>query len=268
MNKRIILFLLMTFIALGTAPAVLVAAQTATPTATKKPTTTATESAQMEDLKARLATKVAALRTVVKRAMYGTVKSVSVTSATIETKTKDIKIELTDDVVVTQIISGKRTNLSIEKIEPGDNVTVFGTYDETLDLLKAQYIFIESSTQPTHFSGVVADVDKEAFVLTINTIEGRTLTVDIERTTKTTLWTKESGIAKGGFSKINVGDTVHVTGTPVAKKENSYSGIRILDLGNITGAAGTPTTTAAPQASESATPRATPRATLTPTATP
>jgi len=258
----------MTLAALGTAPAVLVAAQTATPTATRGPVPAATESAQMEDLKARLATKVAELRTVVKRAMSGTVKSVSVTSATIETKTKDIKIELTDDVTVTQVISGKRTNLTAENIEVRDNVTVFGTYDETLDLLKAAYIFIESSTQPTHIAGIVADVDSEAFVLTINTAEGRSLTVDIEKTTKTSVWTKETGIAKGGFSRIAVGDTVHVTATPIAKKENSYSGIRILDLGNITGAAGTPTNTVAPQASGSATPRATPRPTLAPTATP
>lgn len=254
----------MIMIALGSTPLHPVAAQSATATATSRPTAAASESAQMEELKARLATKVAQLRTVVKRAMSGTVKSVSVTSATIETKTKDIKIELTDDVKVAQMISGKRTNLAIENIEPQDNVTVFGTYDETLDLLKAQYIFIESSTQPTHFSGVVADVDKEAFVLTINTIEGRTLTVDIERTTKTTLWTKESGIAKGGFSKIAVGDTVHVTATPIAKKENSYTGIRILDLGNITNAAGTPSSTITPQASASAAPKTT----ATPTATP
>ena len=268
MNKHIIVSLLLTLTVLGMMPMAMVTAQTATPTATRKPTAAATESAQMEDLKARLATKVAELRTVVKRAMYGTVKSVSVTSATIETKTKDIKIELTDDVTVTQIIAGKRTNLTVEDLEPKDNVTVFGTYDETLDLLKAQYIFIESATQPTHISGIVADVDAEEFVLTINTAENKSLTVDIERTTKTMIWTKEAGIAKGGFSRIAVGDTVHVTATPVAKKENNYSGIRILDLGNLSGAAPTPTTTIAPQASASATPKATPRVTPKPTATP
>lgn len=261
MNARLTTFIIAA--ALLAAPVGMVAAQTATPSSTRTPLA-ASGSAQMEDLKARLATKVAELRTVVKRAMYGTVKSVSVTSAAIETKTKDIKIELTDDVTITQLISGKRTNLSIEDVEAKDNVTVFGTYDETLDLLKAQYIFIESTLIPIKFSGIVADVDKEDFVLTINTSEGKSITVDIENSTKTTAWTKEGGLVKGGFSKIAVGDTVHITGTPVAKKENNYRGLRILNLGNITGAASTPTSTVTPVASASATPRNTPRPTATP----
>ncbi len=222
------------------APLDLVLAQDATPTATPR-LAQATGSGQLEDLKARLATKVAELRTVVKRAMYGTVKTVSLTQATVETKTKDIKIELTDDVMVTQLLSGKRTTLPIEDLAAKDVITVFGAYDETLDLLKAQYIFIESATNLIRVAGTIADVDHEDFVLTVNTKEGRTLTIDIEKATKTTMWTATGGIVKGGFSKIAVGDTVHITGKPVAKEENRISASRILDLGNITGAATTPT---------------------------
>lgn len=220
-----------------------------------------TGSANLDDLKARLATKVAELRTVVKRAMYGTVKSVSLTSATIETKTKDIKLELTDDVMVTQMIAGKRTTLPIENLEVKDTITVFGTYDETLDLLKAQYIFIESSSVISRVAGTVADVDTKEFVLTVKTTEGRTVLIDIEKATKTNIWTKDGGIAKGGFSKIAVGDTVHIVGKPVAKTDNRVSASRILDLGNITGAAITPTATSTAPATPSATTKATPKPT-------
>lgn len=206
-----------------------------------------TGSARLDELKVRLATKVAELRTVVKRAMYGSVKSVSLTSLTIETKTKDIKIELTDDVSVTQLLNGKRTVLTTENIDANDVLTVFGTYDETLDLLKAQYIFIENSVQLEHLAGTIANVDSEDFVLTLNTPEGRSVEIDIEKTTKTTLWAQNTGIVKGGFSKITVGDTVHVVGTLVPKTENRIRAARILDLGNITGTA-----------SESATPKSTP----------
>jgi len=237
-------------------------AQTATPTASaKSPSQTATPSAQLEELKARLATKVAELRTVVKRAMYGTVKTISISSATVETKTKDIKIELTDDVVISQIIKGKRTILPIENLETQDPITVFGTYDETLDLLKAQYIFIENKTNVVRLSGIIADVDQEAYAITFNTKEGRSITVDIEKATKTMIWSADSGIAKGGFSKLSVGDTVHVSGSPVPKKENYYSAVRILDLGNITGAISTPKTTDTPTASPSATTKPTPKPT-------
>lgn len=264
MNKKTLSSSILLSLCLFTMTPHHVFAQTATASPTVKPTQTATASAQLEELKARLATKVAELRTVVKRAMYGTVKTVSVSSATIETKTKDIKIELTDDVAVSQILSGKRTTLSIEDIEEQDALTVFGTYDETLDLLKAQYIFIENKTSAVRLSGIVADVDSEAFAITFNTKEGRSITADIEKGTKTMVWTASSGVTKGGFSKIAVGDTIHLTGTPVAKKENYYSAIRILDLGNITGAASTPKTTDTPAASASATTKPTPKATSTP----
>lgn len=227
-------------------------------------TPTAGANNQLEELKVRLATKVAELRSVVKRAMFGSVKSVSLTSATVETKVKDIKIELTDDVTVSQVVSGKRINVDIENLEASDAVTVFGTYDETLDLLKAQYIFIESTTTVTRVNGVVADVDSEDFVITVNTPEGRSVPVDFEKTTKTTSWSVGGGIVKGGFSKIAVGDTVHIIGTPDPKIDNRLSATRILDLGNITGAASTPTSiTPTTTASASATPKATPKPTVT-----
>lgn len=224
----------------------------------------ATGSANLDDLKARLATKVAELRTVVKRAMYGPVKSVSLTQATIETKTKDIKLELTDDVTVSQMISSKRTTLPIEDVAVKDTITVFGTYDETLDLLKAQYIFIESSAAVSRVSGTVADVDTEEFVVTVVTREGRTVLIDIERATKTNVWTASGGIVKGGFSKITVGDTVHIVGKPVPKVENRVSATRILDLGNITGAVASPTVTMTPTSSPSGTPKSTPKPTSKP----
>ncbi len=261
MNARYSHFVILciTAIALISASATPARAQIATPSSTPKAAQT-TASAQLEELKVRLATKVAELRSVVKRAMYGTVKSISLTSATVETKTNDIKIELTDDVYVSQILSGKRVSLDLEKLEAKDTVTVFGSYDETLDLLKAQYIFIESSTQISRISGTVANVDSEEFSLIVNTAEGQSITVDIEKTTKTTAWTANGGIAKAGFSKIAVGDTVHIVGSAVAKNKNHISASRVLDLGNITGAAATPTA--------SATPSATVKPTAKPSATP
>lgn len=211
----------------------------------------------IEQLKERLATKVAQLQTEVKRAMFGTVKSVSVASATVETPTKDIKIELGDNVSVAQMISGKRSSLTTDNISVGDPITVFGTYDATLDLLKAQYIFIESKVTTQHVAGTVTDIDTKGFTVTVSTAEGRTQIVDIERSTKTSSWTKDGGIVKSGFSKIAAGDVIHVAGTIETKQPDHISAIRILDLGNITGAAPSPTPTITPEASPSATPEPT-----------
>lgn len=197
-------------------------AQTTTHSATDK---------KIDDLKERLATKVAELSQTQRRAIFGTVKATSLSTTTIETTTKDVKIELTDDIQIFQIIKGKRTQLSTEDLAKGDSVSVFGEYDATLDLLKANVIFIQDDF-PQRVAGTVTEVDAKAFTLTVQPIEGLKFIIDIEKSTKTSLW-DGSAIAKSGFSKIAVGDTVHVIGFAVAKTENRIDADRILDLGNL-----------------------------------
>lgn len=227
----------------------------AAPTLTPTPEADQT---QIDDLKDRLATKVAQLRQSQRKAIIGTVKSVSVSTATIETKTKDVKIELTDDIVIVQIIKGKRTKLTQDDLAKDDPVVVFGEYDTTLDLLKAKVIFIQSASSAERLSGTITEVDAKAFTITVST-EGRSVIVDIERTTKITLW-DGSNLTKSGFSKIAVGDSVHLLGTPVPKQENRISADRIANIGNVTNAP-----TAAPTQAPTPTTKATPKPTATPT---
>src|SRR3989344_3490561 len=132
---------------------------------------------QIEDLKERLATKVAQLRQSQRKAIVGTVKAVSVSTATIETKTKDVKIELTDDIVIVQVLKGKRTKLTLDDLAKGDRVVVFGEYDTTLDLLRAKVIFIQSASTVERILGAVTGVDAKAFTVTVTTAEGKTITI-------------------------------------------------------------------------------------------
>ena len=189
---------------------------------------------QIEDLKDRLATKVAELRQTQRQAISGTLKAKSVSTATIETKTKDVKIDLTDEIKIYQNLKGTRTALTIDNLDIGDPVVVFGQLDTTLDLLKAKIIFIEAA-QSEKIAGVVTSVDKVEFTLTVSTIEEKNYIVDIEGTTKALQWDQQNGITKGGFSKVTVGNTVHVLGKPVPKKTNRLSAVRILDIGNLSG---------------------------------
>jgi hypothetical protein len=246
-----------------------VLAQTSSPAAT--PTTNATPTTatdkKIEDLKERLATKVAELSQTQRRAIFGTVKATSISTATIETTTKDIKIELTDDIQIFQNVNGKRTKLTTEDLAKGDIVSVFGEYDATLDLLKAKIIFIQDGF-PQHIAGTVTEVDAKAFTLTVKPAEGPSYIVDIEKATKTSLWTN-AAIAKSGFSKIQVGDSVHVVGTPVPKKENRLSAERILNLGNLSGAPlPTPSSFPTKESSPSPTLKATPTPKPTPKPSP
>lgn len=213
---------------------------------------TATPSSEkLENLKDRLASAATQLRQSQKRAIFGTVKVTSVSTITVATKTSDMKIELMDTISVFQMIKGKRTKLTTDQVTKGDTVVVFGDYDTNLDILKAQVIFIQDSI-PERLSGTITAASKKDYTITVATQSGQSYIVDFETTTKNFSWDKDNGVQKAGFSQLVVGDTVHVLETPEPKIANRVSAIRILDIGNLTGAPPTPTTAATPTATPTA----------------
>ncbi len=213
-------------------PLVFAATSSGTPTPTSK----------IDDLKERLATKVAELRQTQKKAIYGTVKAVSVSTFTVESDTRELKIELTDDIKVFQMIKGKRTELTGENLAKDDTVSVFGEYDTGLDLLRAKVVVIQSKPRE-RVTGTVSAIDRKEFTVTITTTGGQEYVIDIEKTTNVLMFDQAKGLIKGGFSKLETGRTVHIVGTAVAKEDNRISAARLIDLGNLTGATPTPTPT-------------------------
>lgn len=211
----------------------------------------ATSSASIDDLKERLATKVAELRQTQKKAIAGTVKETAISTFTVETVGSNMKIERTDEIKVFQIIRGKRTQLTTDEIAKGDFVVVFGDLDTGLDLLNAKVVFIQSKPLD-RVAGVVASVDRNEFTATVKTPEGQEYVIDIEKSSSVIQYDNDKGLVKGGFSKLIPGATVHIVGSAVPKKENRISALRLVDLGNLSGI--TPTATPTKEASSSATP--------------
>jgi len=244
MNHLIIIVLFVIF----TARPVLAAPTSATPSGTQPSplVTQATKSKSIDDLKDRLATKVAELRKIVKTAMYGTVKSTTISTMTVETSVKEMKIDVPDDLLVYQTLKGKRTKLTSEDIAKDDRVTVFGDYDDTLGVMKASMVFIEPS-QPTGAIGTVTSINKTDYSFVIKTPTGASMTVDFETSTKAQIVEKDA-VIKGGFSKITVGSIVSTIGTPNADTPIRISAIRLTvipasDALSPTKAASSPSTT-------------------------
>jgi len=197
----------------------------ATPSATATPSA----STQLENLKDRLASAASTLAQSQKRAVFGTVTNTSVSTITVETPTKDIKVELADVVKVAQMLKGVRTALTTDDVSKGDVVTVFGDYDSTLDLLKGSVIFIEG-TVPSRINGTISAVSKKDYTITITDASGTPWVVDIETATKNMLWDNVNGTTKGAFSKYTVGDAAFVLET-AEKTPNRVSALRVLDIG-------------------------------------
>jgi hypothetical protein len=213
---------------------------------------------QIQDLQERLATKVAQMQQIQREAIFGKVKTVSIAAFSLSTATKDLKIDLTEDIKVYQYLRGKRTALTTDDLSNGDIVTVFGNYNSTLDLMKAKVIFIEG-TIPVRIAGMVTDVDKSGYTISVKDATGQIYTVDFETSTKALEFAGGS-IVKGGFSKIMSGNYITILGTTNPKNTLRISASRILNYNpNLT----PPTVT--PVASVSVTPTAKVTQTATPT---
>ncbi len=223
---------------------------------------------QIENLKERLATGVAELSQLERKAIVGSVKNVSVSTITVETKTSDVKIELVDGIKVFQTIKGKRTALTTDDISKNDTVVVFGQYDATLDLLKASIIVIQDPL-PERIAGTVTNVDRTNYTATVETPDSQSYVIDIENTTAMLGRDTDDTVIKRGFSKVQAQETVLIQATAEPKETNRLSAVRFLDIGNLSAPTATPTptvtstTTATPSATATAAPKT--KATATPT---
>ncbi len=225
---------------------------------------------KIDDLKERLATKVEELRRTSPKAIHGTITNISLSSATIDTGQKAYKIELTDNIVVTQIIKGKRTKSKIDTLKKDDAVTIFGTYDETLDILQAKHIVIESKQQPKRLHGTIAEINKKDNSFTMKCIDGTIYTIDVETTTKNNSWLPGKEIQKSGFSKLEQNIFVTVLGIEQKRQPDRYIAARILTWKSQTGNSSqeqelTPTQAITPSPTNRVSP--TPRRSPTPTPT-
>lgn len=208
------------------------AATTATTTVTPAPTGKKTATTKLEKdvqlLKDKIATKVAELRRENKTVVSGLVTGSDNTTITIQSD-DDKNHKITYDESVTKLISVlKKTpqEIKIDNIKKDDYIIVSGLQIE--DTMTATSIYIDQKYLV--LTGKVSDVKKADFQITVVTTDKDTYTLDIESATKQFILNpKTNELVKSGFSKINVGDTVHfVVSKPQDKNTLNATAIRLL----------------------------------------
>src|SRR3989344_1357286 len=201
-------------VALFLIPLGLVLAADASSSATPKPDL----DKKVEDLKERLASKVAELSQTQRKAVAGTVKSISITTLVVESTKQDYKIELTDEIKVIDFVAGKRTSAKVDSLNVKDPVVIFGQFDTTLEVLKANVIVVQNPL-PRRIHGKITSIDRKAATITIAAADGTSFVIDVERATKTNHWIGDTNIEKSGFSKISDGHVIHVVGTDMCENK-------------------------------------------------
>lgn len=198
------------------------------PEVTKKPTITQKSTdklnTQINNLKDRIASRVAELQLVEKRGVVGTVGEVSSSQMTInDPANKSIFIEVDE---ITKFSSlDKDENFGISDIKKGMRVSVIGNFNKQSKRILARYV--DEVNIPVFLKGMVTNIDEDAGTITVASEKDKGVIVDVETVTKTSKYA-DGDIAKSGFSQITIGDRVAVQGYPDKNDSKRVVATRVL----------------------------------------
>ncbi|MFH1186966.1 MAG: hypothetical protein V1697_02195 [Candidatus Levyibacteriota bacterium] len=176
----------------------------ATPTAI--PTTTAdkdAESAQLDDLKSKIASRVAELNLVEKRGIAGTVEETSGTQIVLNDIKGDKRYVDVDEL--TKFSSPDSESFGISDITKGNVLGVIGLYNKQSKRIMAREVDV--ITLPKIIHGVILSIDSKENTFELIDEKGK-LTIDVAKITKTFEYTLEDGIVASGFSKLSENQNV------------------------------------------------------------
>ena len=184
---------------------------------------------------------MAELRKEGRRAYFGEIKEISDSTIFLTTKRKEVVVKTNEETKIFRIGLGRRKKITLADLKAGGRIVAFGILEEK-EKLTAKIIIAKK--MPLIIHGRVSEVDLEKGTVTVKTRRKGELIVDYEVTTKCRMFEKGKGLVKGGLSKIEVDDRVHVVGEK-GKEEGRMTARRILVLpGKALGTVGKEETTA------------------------
>ncbi|MFH0979835.1 MAG: hypothetical protein V1803_02730 [Candidatus Roizmanbacteria bacterium] len=214
---------------IGLFTTVTVVGQTVTLTPTVTPKITSTEENAIQDLKEKVANKVAEIRKKNNKAIAGRVSDRS--ESTIKIKTNDqsdfnIKLQESGLTKYYQITGAQQKEINNEDIEKDDYVLVTGVINDTT--ITANSVFTDE--QFLAGSGIISEVNADDYIIKVIAADKTIYTLSIETSTKQQIVNiKSLEIERIGFSKIKEGDSIHfVVKVNGKEKNNEYPANKIL----------------------------------------
>lgn len=192
------------------------------------PTPTKSEAKETEvisDLKERIASRVAQLKLVEKRGVIGTVSDISDTQISITDSHRTTKFIDVDELTKFSSPSVKGS-FGISDITKGSSLGVLGLYNKQSKRILARYVDV--IFMPTFNRGTIISIDSKNYTFEIMLDTGERKMVDVENITKTLSYSKASGLARAGFSKIKEQEHIFVVGFLDKKDKNRIVASRII----------------------------------------
>ncbi|MGA2967726.1 MAG: hypothetical protein ABSD69_00950 [Candidatus Levyibacteriota bacterium] len=217
MKKLLILVFVLTFFVSKDA---VLAAPTPAPTA---------DQTLIEQLGNEIASKTAQLNLVEKRGIIGTVTDSSNVQITLTDPNGNTRFVDVDEL--TKFSSSSNASFGISDITNGTTLGVLGLYNKQSRRILGRDIQMIPSF-PNIVFGEVSAIDKVNYEVTVLKGNGGKTVIEIQDITKTSAFT--SGVlTKSGFSKIQGGQTVSVTGFPDKQDPNKIMASQIIILSDI-----------------------------------
>lgn len=230
-NKLKILILFSLFSLLVTSSTYAAVSPTPKPSGKAPTPTSSTIQQQINSLTNKIASRVAQLKLVEKRGVIGKVTDVSNTQITIEDGKNNTKFIDVDEFTKFTSPSSK-TSFGISDIKKGDHIGALGLYNKDSRRILAR--FIEVLTIPRVIHGGISSVDAKNFTIAVASDDGKDYTVDIQSSTRTFLYDQETReLVKGGFTKLEEGQSVILVGFPDTKDEKLIEATRVIVLPGI-----------------------------------
>lgn len=177
---------------------------------------------KVDELKNKIASRVAELNLVEKRGIVGTVENVSDIQITINDLNNKRRIIDVDEF--TKFSLGKDDS-GISDIKKGAKISILGLYNKESQRLLAR--FINEVSIPLFLEGVISQKDKENFTINLAAENGTSYTVDIEKITKTFEYSKGE-LEEAGFSKLETLQNAFVVGYPDPKDKTRITASKII----------------------------------------
>ncbi len=181
---------------------------------------------QINELKDKIASRVAQLKLVEKRGIIGTVTAVSPVQITVnDLQGNTVFIDVDD---ITQFSSpGQSTSFGISDITKGMRISVLGTYNKDSERILARFVDVIILSQ--FVSGEVSSIDKVNYQFKLTLSGNKQVLIDVENVTRTFSYTNsDTNLVRSGFSKVTLGERAYVIGYPDKKTPSMIVATRIL----------------------------------------
>ena len=182
--------------------------------ATPTPATTPTQGdiQQIDDLKNRIASRVAQLKLVEKKGIIGTVTDATNSQITLTDVNGNIRFIDVDELTKFSNPNASGTSFGISDIDKNMKLGVLGLYNKQSRRILARQVSV--LTMPKILIGAVSSIDSKNFNFYIISEDNKQTFIDVETVTKTYSYSSGAALVSAGFSKIKVDESVIIIGYP------------------------------------------------------